>query len=212
MKKKFLAILCTTVMLIFSCIPAYANQNIKVLVDDYQVSFDVPPQLIGGRTMVPLRAIFEALGAAVEWDDSTRTITAYNEAYLVKCTIGENEMIVNNEKVAIDVPPMIVNDRTLVPARFVSEAFNCDVSWDADTRTVFIKTKPIDYNNIEKGSGDTPNDSHRDDTILYYPNTVVPDYTYVTGIELMDTTEFDDGGMLYAYENTKFGEYSEMVD
>jgi len=151
MKKKITVILSIVLTLsLFFSVNSFATQEITVKVDNINVTFDVKPQLIGGRTMVPLRAIFEALGAVVNWDESTQTVTAYNEAYIVKSTIGKNEMIVNNEAITIDIAPMIVDGRTLVPARFVAEAFNCDVEWDASTLTVKIASRPIIYAELEK--------------------------------------------------------------
>lgn len=129
---------------------APSSNAIKVYIDNKIVSFDVQPQLIGGRTMVPLRAIFEGLGATVEWDNNTQTVTAYNEVKIVKATIGSNTMTVNGANKTMDVAPMIVDGRTLVPARFVAEAFDCDVEWDGNTKTVSITTKPIDYSKVEQ--------------------------------------------------------------
>lgn len=109
--------------------------------------------------MVPLRAIFEGLGTTVEWNDSTQTVTAYNETTIVKATIGEYTMNVNGTAKSIDVPPMLVNDRTLVPARFVAEAFDCDVDWDGNTQTVYITTKEIDYSKVEQSTTQKPTES-----------------------------------------------------
>lgn len=109
--------------------------------------------------MVPLRAIFEGLGATVEWNGNTQTITAYNETTIVRSTIGEYTMNVNETAKSIDVPPMLVNDRTLVPARFVAEAFDCDVQWDGNTKTVSITTKEIDYSKVEQSTTQKPSDS-----------------------------------------------------
>lgn len=136
-----------------------SSDSIKVYIDNKIVSFDVQPQLIGGRTMVPLRAIFEGLGATVEWNNSTQTVTAYNETTIVKATIGEYTMNVNGTAKSIDVPPMLVNDRTLVPARFVAEAFDCDVQWDGNTKTVYITTKEVDYSKVEQGTTQKPSES-----------------------------------------------------
>ena len=77
---------------------AVAEENsINVILDGNQIEFDVEPMLIGGRTMVPLRAIFEALGATVLWDEATKTVSAYNEAYYVKATIDNRDMYVNGQ-------------------------------------------------------------------------------------------------------------------
>ena len=94
--------------------------------------------IVEGRTLVPLRAIFEALGASVEWDQTTKTVTSELEDTQIKLTIGENKLYRNGEAVEIDVPAMIVNGRTMVPARVVAESFGVFVEWDSSTRTVVL--------------------------------------------------------------------------
>jgi hypothetical protein len=115
-----------------------------VLLNGSPLEFDVPPQIINERTLVPMRAIFEALGAAVAWDGDTRTVTAEGADTNVQMTIDSNEMYVNSEKITLDVPPVIIDERTLVPARAVAESFGCDVAWDSDTRTVIISSSKSD--------------------------------------------------------------------
>lgn len=118
--------------------PVFAGNNITVQLDGKTLNFDVQPQLIGGRTMVPLRMIFESMGATVDWNNDTQTVTAYNERYFVQATINDSNMKVNGEMKALDVPPLLVGGRTLVPARFVAEAFGAKVDWDGVTSTVYI--------------------------------------------------------------------------
>ena len=101
-------------------------------------ALDVPAQIIESRTMVPLRAIFEALGASVEWDDATKTVTSVKGDTTVKLTIGQASINVNGEDKALDVPAQIVDSRTLVPVRAIAESFGCDVAWDDATKTVTI--------------------------------------------------------------------------
>ena len=97
MKKRGLRGLCAILgMVIILAVPTFAEENVKVYVDDVQVEFDVQPQLIGGRTMVPLRAIFEALGADVFWDSKTETITSVLGETKIILTIGSPVMYVNN--------------------------------------------------------------------------------------------------------------------
>ncbi len=119
--------------------------EIKLTIGDAKITtngtakeLDVPAQLIDNRTMVPLRAIFEALGASVEWDGDTKTVTSVKGDTTVKLTVGENKLTVNGTEKALDVPGQIVENRTLVPVRAISEAFGCEVGWDAETRTVTI--------------------------------------------------------------------------
>ncbi len=101
-------------------------------------ALDVPAQIIDSRTMVPLRAIFEALGASVEWDDATKTVTSVKGDITVKLTVGTSEIIVNDTATALDVPAQIVESRTLVPVRVIAESFGCTVGWDDATKTVTI--------------------------------------------------------------------------
>ena len=112
--------------------------GISVTLNGVQIPFDVEPQIIDSRTMVPLRAIFEALGATVEWDSDTQTVSAFRDNTTVAATIGSKIIYINDEEIMMDTTPVVINDRTLVPARFVAEAFECDVDWDADTQTVII--------------------------------------------------------------------------
>jgi len=120
--------------------PVPAAQPIGVYLDGVPLSTDVPPQLIDGRTLVPLRAIFEALGAEVDWNPATRTVTGTRGDTVVVLTIGSTTPTVNGQVVPIDVPAQIVDDRTLVPVRFVAESFGVEVDWDGNTRTVTITT------------------------------------------------------------------------
>jgi len=92
----------------------------------------------GACTLVPLRAIFEALGATVEWEQSTQTVTAVKDDITIILKIGDSFLTKNGERIALDVPAKIVGGRTLVPARAVAESFGADVQWDGTTRTVTI--------------------------------------------------------------------------
>lgn len=124
--------------------PVLDKGTVKVKLDSTYLTFDVAPQIIEGRTMVPLRAIFEALGAEVKWDDATKTVSATRDGVNVALTIGKNEMQKDTQTVTLDVPAQIVDSRTLVPVRAISEAFECDVNWDADNRTVLIKLPKVE--------------------------------------------------------------------
>lgn len=115
-----------------------AEQSVNVFLDGRELTFDVPPTIIDNRTMVPMRVIFEALGADVHWDGTTQTITAVTADLIIVTTIGNAFIYVNGMRIGMDVPSVIVDGRTLVPARFVSEAFGAVVEWNAGTRIVFI--------------------------------------------------------------------------
>lgn len=112
-----------------------------ITTNNVEAALDVPAQIIGERTMVPLRAIFEALGASVEWDDATKTVTSVKGETTVKLTIGDNAIYKNGEAKELDVPAQIVDDRTLVPVRAIAESFDANVGWDGPTQTVTIEAE-----------------------------------------------------------------------
>lgn len=109
-----------------------------ILLDGLPLPFPVPPMIIQDRTMVPFRAIAEALGVTVTWQAETRSIDARGADVEVHLAVGDTKALINGFPQLLDVPPLIVNDRTLVPLRFFSEAFGAEVGWDGTTRTVMV--------------------------------------------------------------------------
>ena len=119
--------------------PVISKDDIVVYLDGKMINFDQKPIIESGRTLVPMRAIFEALGLDVEWNNAKRRITATDdEGTLIIMTIGDPIMTVDGEIVEMDVPPKIVSSRTLVPLRAISEAYNCKVDWDGPNKTIDI--------------------------------------------------------------------------
>ena len=118
--------------------PAPSGETVTVEINGEKLMFDQEPILKDGRTLVPLRKIFEALGATVAWDDETQTVTAARENTLVRLTIGSNILNVNGMQKELDVPAQVVNGRTLVPVRAIADSFGCQVGWNGETNTVFI--------------------------------------------------------------------------
>lgn len=117
------------------------NAVIKVMLNGEKILFDVLPSITDGRTLVPLRAIFEALGAEVEWDSAAQKITAKKDDITVSMQIGNKTLTKNEETVELDVAPTIIDGRTLVPVRAVAEGFNVNVAWDDAAKTVSLSTK-----------------------------------------------------------------------
>jgi len=103
--------------------------------------FDVPPIIEDGRTLALLRAIGEALGAKVAWEDQSRTITLDMPARKIELKIGDPVVRVNGEAVNLDVPAKIISDRTLVPLRFVGEYLGAGVQWDGEKIVITIETE-----------------------------------------------------------------------
>ncbi|MCL2837732.1 MAG: stalk domain-containing protein [Oscillospiraceae bacterium] len=115
------------------------NPNeITVTLNGERVDFDVSPIIIDNRTLVPFRAIFEALDMEVEWDNDTRTAIGENDDVRIELPIDSTTAYINGEDVTLDAPAMLHNERTMVPLRFIAEATGADVEWDEDTRTVVI--------------------------------------------------------------------------
>lgn len=110
----------------FSAPSETAAKPISVYLDGQKLNFDVNPTIDNGRVLVPLRTIFEELGAKVNWDSATKKITAEK----------------NGTTINVDVEVKIVNNRALVPLRFVSEKLGAMVGWDAPSRAVIINTAP----------------------------------------------------------------------
>ena len=139
MKKMIPIILSLTAVMSTSTV--LAEENITVMLNGQAMDFDVAPIIQNDRVLVPMRAIFEELHCSVDYTDidGRQIITAkLNENNSIGLVIGSDEMQIHNKKIKLDTAPIIVNDRTLVPLRAVSEAFDYDVNWDGDTKTVTI--------------------------------------------------------------------------
>ncbi len=103
------------------------------------VDLDSPPLIIQGRTLVPVRFIAEAFGATVEWVRETETIIIELEDTMIVLQIGNQTAFVNGKAQILDAPPLIIQGRTLIPVRFIAEAFGATVEWVRETETVVIK-------------------------------------------------------------------------
>lgn len=103
-----------------------------------KIKFDQIPVIENGRTLVPLRAIFEKIGAEVLWDANTQTVTATKDDVSVSLTINSKTATKNGVPVELDVPAKIVGGRTLVPVRFISDCFEVSVEWDDVMRKVIL--------------------------------------------------------------------------
>jgi uncharacterized protein YkwD len=139
MKERILFAFIFIVILVSS---AYASE-INVTVDGERIVFtDQTPALVGGRTLVPVRAVFEAIGFTVGWDEATQMISLTRGRDSVQLTIGRSTFVVNGEPRALDVPAQIIGGRTMLPIRAVLESVGYYVGWDAQTQTVQILSEP----------------------------------------------------------------------
>ena len=136
----FFVSLCMALVLI--AVPVYGAEDrpIRVMVDGAELAFDVDPVIENDRTLVPMRLIFEALGAKVDWDEATRTALAVKGDVKISITIDSAELMKNSKAVVLDAPARLIGGRTLVPVRAVSEGLGAKVDWDETSRTVQIVT------------------------------------------------------------------------
>ena len=111
---------------------------ITVMYNGEKINFDQIPVIENGRTLVPLRAIFEKIGATVDWNGDTQTVTATKDDTSVSLTINNTVAIKNGEEITLDVPAKIIGGRTLVPVRFVSDCFGVAVEWDGTMQRVTL--------------------------------------------------------------------------
>lgn len=121
---------------------AFAADPVSLSLDGAPVVFDpnAPPVIEASRTLVPYRALLEAMGAKVLWDQEAMMATAILGSRQVQVNIDSTVGFVNGVSKTMDVPPRIVNGRTMIPLRFVLENLNCEVEWQQATRTVAITT------------------------------------------------------------------------
>lgn len=143
MNKKIVALSLAAAMSVMSFgMNAMADDTIKVFINGNQIDFEnINPFIENDHTLVPMRAIFESLGAYVDWDQETKTVVSYDPVSDVSITmqIDSDTMFVGETPVTLETPARIVNDVTVVPVRAVAEGMHSVVGWDGDTRTVTVQ-------------------------------------------------------------------------
>ncbi len=112
------------------------SADVTVIVNGSRMNFDQPPIEQAGRVFVPLRGIFEQLGASVVYQNGT--INATGDGRNVSLQIGSNQATVDGQSQTLDSPPFVEGSRTLVPLRFVAQALGAPVDWNNNTSTVTI--------------------------------------------------------------------------
>lgn len=157
MKRLFVILLSLTMIFTTFSVFAEDGQKVTVLFDGEQMTFDVDPIIENGRTLVPFRGIFESLGCNVAYrrESNSQIVMARRGESVLFMAIGENFMVFDGKTIPLDVPAKIVNGRTLVPVRAVSEAFEAKVEWDGSTRTVKLSTPAGDHKITPKTVAET---------------------------------------------------------
>lgn len=121
--------------------PAPVAPEIKVYVNGQRLTFDEEPYMEDNRVLVPVRAIVEALGAVVTWDEKTQTVGINGGGVAVTLKVDDKKATVGNKTVSLEAPARVRGGRTFVPLRFLSEAFKAQVNWDAAARTIRIELR-----------------------------------------------------------------------
>ena len=156
MKKTMCAILGAALVLSGASAVSAQGEKITVNLNGETLSFDVNPIIENDRTLVPFRTIFEKLDCAVSYSeyDGEQVVTAERGSKYISLTIGEKTMFADGEEITLDVAPKVVNDRTLIPLRAVSESLDCRVDWLGDINTVAIYKDegqfPVTSGNLDK--------------------------------------------------------------
>ncbi len=142
MKKILAGALAAALLCAPASLQVSAHPPVTVIVDGRVLTFDQPPVIQDDRTLVPMRAIFQALGAQVYWDESLQTVTALAAGDTLQFRIGDADLYKNGQLLyTMAVPAQIINERTLVPVRAIAESFGAAVSWDEPSYTVTIQSQ-----------------------------------------------------------------------
>ncbi|MGO4890665.1 stalk domain-containing protein [Anaerobacillus sp. MEB173] len=132
------------------------NKGMKVFVNGTHPVFDVPPVIKSGRTLIPIRAVSEALNAEVDWNAEEQKVTIKRDGVTIELFLGENIAYIDGKEMILDVPAGLHNSRTVVPLRFISEALNSFVDWEPESGSVII------VDEVEIDEEDTTEDSNND--------------------------------------------------
>ena len=144
--KILIFVLCLT---LFTSSLVFADTEIKLYIDGEKIETDVAPVIVNDRTLIPVRCFFEKFDAKVNWVESTKQVVIENDDKSIILKIDDKTAYVNNSAVALDAAPVIKNDRTLVPVRFISENLGYNVDWKEETKSVYITSpEPVEEKSV----------------------------------------------------------------
>lgn len=208
--KKITTLIVMIAIIVSLLVPqtVFAN-NIRVTLNGEEIQFDQPPVMLNDRTLVPVRAIFEAMGATVIWNGQTEVIDVFTEFGVMIIGVGSPVIIYKNDiedrSIITDVPAQIINNRTLVPVRAIAECTGYNVAWNEETQTVVITG--------EMKGATTNNTVATEEPIVeipaYYPNSTVPDFAACMSVEL---TMQDAEQRVYVYVDVTGEQLIEYVE
>lgn len=155
--KKLLPLFLALIMTVFSSVGCSAQETTEstegieiiltinkptMLVNDTETNIDeegTAPVIINDRTLLPVRAVVEAMGGSVEWNGNSRTVTLTKNEDTIRLTIDSDKAFLNDDSITLDTAPIIINERTMLPIRFIAESFNFNVEWNEQAQEVIIK-------------------------------------------------------------------------
>lgn len=166
----------------------------KIKIRDKYIDTDLPPVIKEGRTLIPVRAITQGLGAEVDWDEDTNVVTVTKGEIIIEFDLETGKVFVNNEEVDIDVPPGKINNRVFVPLRFIAEVFGERIKYNPDNQEIEIgdEVGHIEGYVTERGTGE------------YIQGVVV---VVLKGDKGITRAETDENG-LYILEDVPIGTYT----
>ena len=146
-----------------------AAQQISVTINDQPVQFrEAQPQFVKGRVLVPLRGVFEQMGATVRWNENNQSVLAEKGNRTIRLRIGSRSARVNEQTMNLDVPAMIIDGSTMVPIRFLSESLGAQVGWNENQQLVSIQM------NDGGGQNARPERVHNNSYGMFNAGTVIP--------------------------------------
>ena len=170
------------------------EKGVLVFLDGLQIVFDVQPALEKGRVLVPFRALFEALQAQVNWENTTKTVSVRKGNYNLKLTVNQQEALLNGETHTLEVPPLLLDNRVLVPLRFIGEFFGeLQVNWDDVEKKVYLETGLARYRYIERKFTDQEKETGKEEETGLGINSL-PNENDQAGVFTDDFSENDQHG------------------
>lgn len=192
--KKASGAVLLSLVLVGNVSAAQSKNDIKIEINGKEVVSDVSPFIDNDRTLVPIRVISENLGYNVDWNNQDRKVIVKNNDKSIELVIGDKNVNVNGNKSTIDVAPMIKDERTFVPLRFIAENFDNNVNWDKDTRTVKIDKKESKKVASIVNTKDTDNNKNKIPTLN---NTFTP----IASKPIVETKVIREPQIIYVYRD-----------
>ena len=155
------------------------------------------PVIVSDRTLLPIRAVMESVGGTMEWEEESRTATVTYRSDTIRLVIDSTQAYLNDTPNTLDVAPAIINDRTMMPIRFIAESLDFAVEWSADTQTVTIRVPAADLSETadpgstpEATPSGTEGAGEASNPIVYMTTEITPEAL----VEIYDRLEFNAEG------------------